>query len=345
MKNQAMNIKTLLLFDSVSEVPEGEPPGEFMVMRYGASRYTKGNEEAEIEFSLADAEYAVEEFNKRGKDIVVDYEHQTLSGAEAPAAGWIKALTAAADGLKAVVEWTPRAASMMRGREYRYFSPVINQTRRHKVLHSVALTNHPALHGIPALVADDMQGEAGSVGAVDIEDTDNKQTTGARMKRLREICSKLGTTLPDDTPEDQALGALEAGIDGLLDKLKSIEAVKAGMVSMTDYDSLKAQVSAMAGENKKIQARRAVDEGIKARKVTPSMEPWALLQAEKDLQAFNDTLKILPESVPAVPGAVPAAVSEPAGDMVALTDLRQKIASKFGSSVEDLYGKSKSKGV
>ena len=47
---------------------------------------------------------------QRGVDLVVDYEHQTLKGVEAPAAGWVKELKLEDGQIKAVVEWTPRGA-------------------------------------------------------------------------------------------------------------------------------------------------------------------------------------------------------------------------------------------
>ncbi len=38
-------------------------------------------------------------FQSRGVDLVIDYEHQSLQGERAPAAGWIKGLEARPDGL------------------------------------------------------------------------------------------------------------------------------------------------------------------------------------------------------------------------------------------------------
>jgi hypothetical protein len=83
----------------------------------------------------------VAHFQARGLDLVVDYEHQTLSGSKAPAAGWIKELEiriagetpAPQDGLYARVEWTATAEKHLAAREYRYFSPVLrleDKTRR-----------------------------------------------------------------------------------------------------------------------------------------------------------------------------------------------------------------------
>jgi phage I-like protein len=83
--------------------------------------------------------------------VVVDYEHQTLSGHKAPAAGWIKELTARDDGLWARVAWTDAARGHLAAREYRYFSPVLRlepETRRPLALLHAALTNTPAINGL-----------------------------------------------------------------------------------------------------------------------------------------------------------------------------------------------------
>ena len=157
------------LFADHTEIPskpvngEKEPqhtlPEEFLLLRYGENAYTKNGLEAAFCFSEADAKNVLSEFNRRGRDLVIDYEHQSLSGEKAPAAGWIDQLILSAEGLSAHVRyWTEEAAAMLLRGEYRYFSPTLYFSRSGKnvsSLHSVALTNHPAMHGIPALTADD----------------------------------------------------------------------------------------------------------------------------------------------------------------------------------------------
>ncbi|MDI6855075.1 MAG: phage protease [Deltaproteobacteria bacterium] len=94
-------------------------------------------------------------FEARGLDLVIDYEHQTLSGGKAPAAGWIRELAAREDGLWARVEWTETARRHLMDREYRYFSPVLRleeKTRRPMALLHAALTNTPAINGLEPLV-------------------------------------------------------------------------------------------------------------------------------------------------------------------------------------------------
>jgi phage I-like protein len=96
------------------------------------------------------------DFRSRGVDVVIDYEHQSLQGERAPAAGWIKDLEARDDGLWARVDWTQQARDYLEKKEYRYFSPVLRldpATRRPLALLHVGLTNVPAIKHLPPLVA------------------------------------------------------------------------------------------------------------------------------------------------------------------------------------------------
>jgi len=58
-----------------------------------------------------------QEIAKRGVDLVVDYEHQTLTGDRAPAAGWVKELILRENDIAARVEWTPAAAEYLKNKE------------------------------------------------------------------------------------------------------------------------------------------------------------------------------------------------------------------------------------
>ena len=91
-------------------------------------------------------------------DLAIDFEHQTQNakqnGQPAPAAGWIRELQARAGALWARVEWTARAAAMLKAREYRYLSPVFFHTPSGAVarIEGAGLTNYPALD-MPALAS------------------------------------------------------------------------------------------------------------------------------------------------------------------------------------------------
>lgn len=96
-----------------------------------------------------------EHMEHRAIDIVIDYEHQTLRDVQAPAGGWIKELVLKNDGIFAKVEWTKKARDYLQNREYRYLSPVVLVRKKdHKAtqLHSIALTNTPAINGMMPIV-------------------------------------------------------------------------------------------------------------------------------------------------------------------------------------------------
>lgn len=96
-----------------------------------------------------------EHMQRRNIDIVIDYEHQTLRDVQAPAGGWIKELVLKNDGIFAKVEWTKKAREYLQNREYRYLSPVVlvrKKDRRASQIHSVALTNTPAINGMVPIV-------------------------------------------------------------------------------------------------------------------------------------------------------------------------------------------------
>jgi phage I-like protein len=139
----------------------GEVPTEVLVVPWGEVESRNGRFVLDAEA----AERVVAAFDAQRTDLPIDYEHQTLGGTyasptgQAPAAGWIKRLVLRAEGeapgLFAVVEWTEAARAQLAGRQYRYLSPVAivrKADRRVVAIHSVALTNKPAIVGAQPIV-------------------------------------------------------------------------------------------------------------------------------------------------------------------------------------------------
>jgi len=131
----------------------GGVPKEIQVIPYGIEIKTpKGT------FTLDEenAPIVIEAFESQKNQMVIDYEHQTLSGAEAPAAGWVtRLINKGKDGIWAAVEWTERAKQYLANREYRYLSPVfMKRISDNRVLRliNVALTNQPNIDGMVPLV-------------------------------------------------------------------------------------------------------------------------------------------------------------------------------------------------
>jgi phage I-like protein len=115
----------------------------------------------DIVISAADIDACVAHMESRrarhpNRDFVIDYEHQTLQGHEAPAAGWFSGIRAATrDGKKIalanVTQWTKRASEYILNGEYRYISPVFamngidKETRKQEplILINLGITNEP----------------------------------------------------------------------------------------------------------------------------------------------------------------------------------------------------------
>ncbi len=106
-------------------------------------------------FTVTDASLddIMDKFDRNGVDMVVDYEHQTMTGDKAPAAGWVKELQRRAGGLWAYVQWTDTAKDFIKNKEYRYYSPTVRLDSSRNVvgLLHIGLTNFPAISGISPL--------------------------------------------------------------------------------------------------------------------------------------------------------------------------------------------------
>ena len=141
-----------------------EPVGEWLLIPFGQVRVDRPLAGRDFAFTPQHAASACRWFERLGRKLAIDYEHQSLEALNTrpdglrPAAGWIGGLAVRDDGLWAVdVTWTDKARTLLASGEYRYFSPVIYWTDAAgsdvAALGPVALTNDPAMCGVPALAA------------------------------------------------------------------------------------------------------------------------------------------------------------------------------------------------
>lgn len=153
----------------------GEPVREFLLIPFGEVGVERSASGGGFVFTRRHAESARQWFERLGRKLAIDYEHQSFDRCNRrpdglrPAAGWIGGLEVREDGLWAVdVAWTPRARELLRNGEYRYFSPVIYWSDEDHsdvvALGPVGLTNDPAMHGVRPLAASRAAQEAVEAG-------------------------------------------------------------------------------------------------------------------------------------------------------------------------------------
>lgn len=215
-------------------------------------------------------------FQNRKVDIPIDYEHQTLQDVQAPAAGWIKSLVLKADGIYAQVEWTAKANEYLTNKEYRYLSPVINvRDSDHKALtlHSVALTNTPAIDGMTAIVNStaSANNEADDPAGASTDPVDSKLDD--LIKELKRLLGLSADVTPDE---------LKQSIVSLME-------------NQTAY-KLKADAMRFDAYQKNVQD--TVLEAMHAGKITPAQKEWATTLALKDLDGFKAFVSASPMVVP-----------------------------------------------
>lgn len=301
-------------------------PSLIQVIPFGSHKTEKGD------FILDEksAEAIVYNFNSHANDMVIDYEHQTLKGVEAPAAGWIKKLiNKGKDGVWAVVEWTDRAKEYLKNKEYRYLSPVfLKRLSDNKVIHLInaGLTNQPAIDGMVPLVNKRKEVSMGKLLEVlGLNPDTNEDEAISAVQALKsqaheisnlksEIISALG--LKDDATLSEVTGTVMA--------LKSAEG-QAGEIS-----NLKSQISSLKAEMAKRDAENLIAGAMKEGKVTPAQKDWASAYAERDPEGF----KVFIAKAPVIVQTGEIAGSGTAGVGSALEEVQMAVNKALGISEE-----------
>lgn len=336
------------------EMEVGGAPEVISVLPLGHVKSAKGEFDVDGEsFSAMKAQIA-----QRGVDLVVDYEHQTLTGEQAPAAGWVKELFLDDGQIKARVEWTDRARAYLENREYRYLSPVITVRKadgKAMGLHSIALTNTPAIEHMEAIV-NSLNFEGGQNTMNEFmkklaallglgEDATEEQVAEAlkacveENKSLKESAAEAAK---QQSPEDDKVVAnkevcellgLKAGA-ATADVAAAIMALKGGNIGGVN---LVEQVKSLEAKLADRDAEEAVELALKAGKITPAQREWAKGYALKSLDDFRGFVEKAPQVVPmgTVGGSEPLALKNEELDEATLL-----VCKQLGISAEDVkkYG-------
>ena len=320
------------------EMEVGGAPEVISVLPLGHVKSAKGEFDVDGEsFAAMKAQIA-----QRGVDLVVDYEHQTLTGEQAPAAGWVKELFLDDGQIKARVEWTDRAKAYLENREYRYLSPVI--------------TNTPAIEHMEAIV-NSLDYEEGGQNTMNEfmkklaallglgEDATEEQVAEAlkacveENKSLKESAAEAAKQQPAEDDKVVAnkavceLLGLKAGA-ATADVAAAIMALKGGNIGGVN---LVEQVKSLEAKLADRDAEEAVELALKAGKITPAQRDWAKGYALKSLDDFRGFVEKAPQVVPMGDVGGSASVALKADEVDEATLL---VCKQLGISAEDVkkYG-------
>lgn len=234
----------------------------------------------------------VSAFNTATRKPMIDWEHASekqWSGMPAPAAAWMTAFEAREGGaIWAKVDWTPRGAEAVKGREYRYLSPAIMHDREGRIfaIASAGLTNNPNLR-LTAL---------------------NSKESESEYRMDPELLKLLGlpttATAAQATAAVKALNEAKAHADAELAKAtNAAQPSLALFVPRPDYEAALNRANAAEAEledgkkatlQKEVEAE--IDAALKARKITPSQRGFYVgyCQREGGLKEFRELVAASP---------------------------------------------------
>lgn len=297
------------------------------IMPFGRYEHPQGSFEITPEI----AKQIVANFRSDPRDLVLDYEHQSLNttsnGQPAPAAGWIKDLEIREDGIWGRVDWTPEAQRYIRNREYRYVSPVyVPEYKDPKTgevigpkIVSVALTNTPFLPDLKPIT------------------NKNQNWEVEEMERLITLAEKVGVEITDDLRKDP--DALAKAISAKIDEIRTEGNDEKSYGDPATVKEMADQLAALQKELVKAkqeiamkEATEKVDKLIADGRLLPAQRDWAIQYAMKDPQGFGQFAANLPKmEVP--PDAKP---NELVMKPIPENSIMMKYAAEFGLSKEDL---------
>ena len=303
--------------------------------------------------------------NQSAKDLVIDYEHQTIlskeNGQPAPAAGWLKAGSFLyVDGVGLCsnnYEFTAKAKDYIDNGEYRFKSPVVLYNKAGVVLglHSVAITNDPALS-----ILDELK-PALLTATITIPETQQQENSMNPLLAL--ILASLG--LPETTTEADAIAALNqqfvtikdkatakgmilddgkilasltTEIDKVDEKFATAQAQEpdpSKYVPIEVVTALNEEIAKLQG-NQKDPAEELVAEALSNGQLLPAQESWAMLYAQKDLQGFKDYLSRQPKIAALTQSQTAGKPVSTAPTTVALTADVKLVAAQLGVDAKDL---------
>lgn len=226
------------------------------------------------------------------KDVLDNFENEVLGETEPfidqdhdqrGAAGWIKALRIAKEGLYATIEWTEVGVDLIKKKIYRYFSPTLSsytdpqsEKEYKNVLRGGALTNMPFLKMLPEITLTEP-------GLVEIALSEIKISKESNTMNILDELKKKFEIKEDD--ETKAFAAVIAKIEDLTKLAETAEEV----------ETLKTQVEELTA--KLAEATKKADETREKEMSSKPEIEQKLIEVLDDNKKLNEKISLMERDV------------------------------------------------
>lgn len=318
-----------------------EAPEEFRMFRAGVNKTDKGD----FLFDEEAAAAVMTSYASEGKQLMADYEHQSLvqPAIEAPAS--VKSFVPQVRNGElwaTAVKWTERARAYLAAGEYRFFSPAFihdEKSGRISKLINFALTNNPATHALEPLVA-------ASANSIEGDDTMTECTActalskqlAAKDEELKSLTARLTALESSDkekAAEMSALTVLRSGLYAATGKATDAEASGVLQALKSSHEKLavlEGQLETEKATRLTAEFATVLDQAGKDGKIPPAQRPFWEGQA-KDLGVEKGLVML--KAFTAVASTVVKTTETPgAAVALGLTPDQIKIAKLTGSNPE-----------
>jgi phage I-like protein len=275
---------------AVELLADGQVPEWIKLMPAGAEVQTRDDRR----WNNPDPAAVIAATRAHGLPLPLDFEHGSEigpPGQPSPAAGWIEALELREGAIWARAAWTPRAADMLRAREYRFLSPAFlfdKATQRILRITSVALTNRPAF---PELALNRLQYQP--------EDT-------MTPEQRKTLCAALA--LADTATDAEIVTAAQKQHTALATAAEQAKTPPLDkFVPRGDYDAQVAKATAAEtklADQAKAEQAKAIDAeisaAVSAKKITPATADYyrAMCAQAGGLEQFKKFIAAAPVLAP-----------------------------------------------
>ncbi|MHA1572376.1 MAG: phage protease [Alphaproteobacteria bacterium] len=313
---------------SLSVVIGTEPPSEFVIFTLGNLSTSKG----EFVFDDDAAARVMLAFQEHGADrLPIDFDHGMLAAVKTPetsvAAGWFTPAIVDNKLMALNVEWTERAAAMLRGREFRFLSPAFNYDRKTgqiTQLLNVALTNLPATRDAEPLVANQLE---------NVPSTQSR--AAATTNEVRKVSEKILAVLGAATENEAVNIAKEfnswsrevLAVTGTETLDAAAAAIKLNAELPAKVAELSQQIKSLTDEKQAQDRDQLIGKLSEAGKLPPSLHDWARGQSMESLSTFGD----------AAPTVAPVSAIQPQSDGAIILSDEDEEAIKLGLATRESF--------